>query len=191
MVGDMAIQSWVPSGENVLDGDVAHIDVVADNQEGPFGINISNFVQTDLHPHVFWFNARSLKIREYLHCERPIEHLLSIQIHSELWFQGQDETSPALPGLTSRDGKNRPGSCAIGYGENRVEPWGFNISPNEDRDVHFCKVIATSAPVDLQPLKQAPPFDGISRSGSPWKATALKWFTRTATVVMQSKKTSY
>ena len=65
IVDDIPMEHWGPSGENVLHEDVAHITVASGSKEGPFGISISNFLRTNLCPHVFWFHPRTLKIREY------------------------------------------------------------------------------------------------------------------------------
>jgi len=167
-IQNIPINTYVPSGQNLLDENhVARIVVVPRKPDGPFGVKISNFHRRDLCPHVFWFHSCSLKI--------------------ESWYFNQDGTCHSLPAWTFDHGESLPGSCGIGYGENNVTPWAFRLYDNRDVDVDFCKVIATTAPVNLGPLAQVSPFDGIPRDGGTWQGTGFKWFTRTATVVVKKR----
>lgn len=52
----------IPDGKNLLEKEPAAIEMEKDRVFGPLVLTISNSSNNDLHPHVFWFEGRTLEI---------------------------------------------------------------------------------------------------------------------------------
>ena len=117
----------------------------------------------------------------------------SLPLHIESWFSDPAGspgcTVASLPACTLHGGKPHPGECAVGYGENNVDPWGFDLQEGEDVGVGFFKVIASNFAIDTTPLAQRSPFEdspGVDRRTGRWTSSAHSWLAQTATVVYRS-----